>query len=240
MAHPLRSAFLCAVVLAAGCAHRAAHAPASTAGDAAAAEHIHHRFEDVEQWAAVFDAPERDAWQKPDEVLAALALRPDARVADIGAGTGYFTLRLSRALPRGRIHGVDVEVTMVRHLEERARTAGLSNVVGVLATADDPRVPEPVDLVLVVDTYHHLQARPDYFRRLRAHLRPGGRVAVIDFRPDAPIGPPPGARVAREQLVRELGEAGYRLTEEHTFLPYQHFLVFTPVEDGSGAGAEER
>jgi cyclopropane fatty-acyl-phospholipid synthase-like methyltransferase len=188
---------------------------------------MHGHFDDAERWAKVFDDPERDAWQKPDEVLRALALAPDAAVADIGSGTGYFAVRLARALPNGRVYGADLAHDMVHYLNQRAAKENLPNLSSHLAAPDNARLPAPVDLALLVDTYHHIGARDRYFARLRASLKPGGRVAVIDFRPDAPSGPPRADRVAPEQVKAEMARAGYRLSAEHGFLPNQYFLVFT-------------
>ncbi len=115
-----------------------------------------HRFEKAEEWAPRFEDPERDAWQKPDEVIAALALPPDAKVADLGSATGYFAVRLARAVPKGHVYGVDIEPDMARYLTERARHEGLNNLTAVVGEPADPKLPEPVDLVLVVDTYHHI------------------------------------------------------------------------------------
>ena len=188
-----------------------------------------HSFRDAEKWAHVFDDPERDAWQKPHEVIQTLALEPDARVADLGAGTGYFAARLANMLSGGRVYAVDIEPDMVRYLESRAKREGLRNIFALKGEADDPRLPEKVDLVLVVDVYHHIEARADYFRRLRQSLRPGGRVAIIDFKLDSPAGPPRAARIAPEAVIAEMKAAGYALAAEHDFLPYQHFLVFAPA-----------
>jgi SAM-dependent methyltransferase len=187
-----------------------------------------HRFGDAEKWAQVFDDPERDAWQKPREVIEALALAPDAIVADIGAGTGYFAVRFARVLPRGRVYGVDIEPDMVSYLAERARREGLKNVVAIAGAADDPRLPEQADLIVLVNVYHHIGERERYFRRLQSALKPGGRLAVIDFRLDSPVGPPRSDRVAPERVKSELARAGYRLAQEHDFLPNQYFLVFRP------------
>lgn len=192
------------------------------------AQGLHHQFSDAPAWAAAFDDPARDAWQKPDEVIRALSLRPDAKVADLGAGTGYFTMRLARALPGGKVYGVDIEPEMVKYLAERAKKESLPNVAGVLAAADDPKLPEAVDLVLVVDTYHHIDDRPAYFARLRGKLAPGGRVAVIDFRRGQPMGPPERHKIPADQLTEEMRAAGYELAADHGFLPNQYFLVFKP------------
>ena len=210
--------FVAAIALAAGCSHPQ---PVFHGG-----EGMHHRFDKPEDWAARFDDPGRDRWQKPDEVLRALALPADGRVADVGAGTGYFTVRLARALPKGKVYGEDIEPQMVRYLEHRARRESLPNVVGVLGAPDDPRLPEAVDLVLVVDTYHHIDHRPAYFRRLQARLAPAGRVAIIDFRRGQPMGPPDAHKIPAEQVKAEMAAAGYRLVAEPGFLPNQHFLVF--------------
>jgi len=188
---------------------------------------LHQHFDNAEQWSKVFDDPARDAWQKPAEVIRALALPPDASVADIGAGTGYFSVRLARAVPRGRVYAVDIAPTMVKHLEVRAQHEKLANLIARQGGADDPRLPQPVDLVLLVDTYHHIGDREAYFRRLRASLTGDGRLAIIDFRPDSPAGPRQG-RVAPDTVKAELARAGYRLAAEHGFLPYQYFLVFAP------------
>jgi cyclopropane fatty-acyl-phospholipid synthase-like methyltransferase len=189
--------------------------------------HTHeHRFEDASKWAAVFDDPARDAWQKPHEVIRALALAPDAVVADVGSGTGYCAVRLAHAVPRGRVYGVDTERDMVKYLAERARREGLANLDSVAARPDDARLPVKVDLVLMVDVYHHIGGRERYFRKLRNSLKPGGRLAVIDFREASAMGPPRGERIAPAQVRSELQRAGYTLVEEHGFLPNQFFLVF--------------
>lgn len=191
----------------------------------------HRRFDDPAYWTTVFDDPERAAWQKPDELVAALGLQPGQCVADVGAGTGYFSRLLSAAVgPAGTVLAVDPEPNLVVHLRARAEREGTANVVPVLASADNPRLPAGlVDLVLIVDTYHHIDGRIAYFRRLRAALRGGGRVAVIDWqkRP-LPVGPDMDHKLAREQVLREMDDAGYRLAAEPTLLPYQYFLIFAP------------
>ena len=196
---------------------------------AAQSPHTHqHSFGDAEKWAHVFDDPERDAWQKPHAVIRALALEPRAAVADLGAGTGYFAARLANMLPKGTVYAVDIEPAMVKYLAERAQREKLANLKPVAGTAGDPRLPAKVDLILLVDVYHHIEDRERYFRKLAASLKPGGRIAVIDFRLDSPSGPPKAARVAPERVKTELGKAGYVLAAEHRFLPRQYFLLFSP------------
>jgi SAM-dependent methyltransferase len=191
--------------------------------------HTHqHSFSGAEQWAHVFDDPKRDAWQKPHEVIQALALEPDAVIADVGSGTGYFSVRLANMVPKGRVYGVDLEPDMVKYLAERAKREKRDNVVAVAGAADDPRLPEKADLILLVDVYHHIDDRERYFRNLGASLKPGGRIAIIDFRMSSLEGPPKAARLAPQRVVAELKGAGYRLVKQHDFLPNQYFLVFQP------------
>lgn len=188
-----------------------------------------HRFTDAERWAQVFDDPKRDVWQKPDEVMRSLELPPDALAADVGAGTGYFAVRLADALPAGRVYAVDVEPDMVEYLAARAKREKKDNLIAIGGAPDDPRLPEKVDLILLVDVFHHVDDRVRYFRGLETYLRPGGRIAIIDFRPGSPTGPPKAARIAADRVKAELSSAGYALVHEHDFLPNQYFLVFEPA-----------
>ena len=189
--------------------------------------HTHaHSFEDASKWSQVFDDPARDAWQKPHEVIRALRLAPDALVADIGSGTGYFSVRLAHAVPKGRVYGVDTEPDMVTYLAERARREGLKNVVSVAGKPDDAALPVKVDLVLMVDVYHHIGDREAYFGRLRKSLKPGARVAIIDFSETSRDGPPKSERIPPARVRAEMQRAGYTLAEEQRFLPNQYFLIF--------------
>jgi SAM-dependent methyltransferase len=131
-------------------------------------------------------------------------------------------------LPRATVYAVDVEPAMVTYLGERAKREGLSNLKPLAASPGDAKLPARVDLVLLVDVYHHVEDRSQYFQKLAASLKPGGRAAVIDFKLDAPQGPPRSSRVPPEQVAAELDKAGYRLVAAHGFLPYQYFLVFQP------------
>jgi predicted methyltransferase len=194
---------------------------------AALSSHTHeHSFSGADQWAQYFDDPRRDAWQKPHEVMTALGLKPDTRVADIGAGTGYFTVRLAHQVPQGRVYAVDTEPDMLRHLRERATREKLNNVTVVTGAPASPQLPRKVDVVLMVDVYHHIGDRTAYFRKLSESLAAGGRVAIIDYRLDAVEGPPKAARIAPARIKSELADAGYTLAQEHDFLPRQYFLIF--------------
>jgi len=183
---------------------------------------------DLEGYIAAQEAPDRAAWQKPDEVLDALALRPGQIVCDIGAGPGYFALRAAKRVgDKGRVFAVDVEPKILDALRARIEKAGLRNVTPVLALAADPLLPpRSCDLVLIVDAYHHFPDRPSYLARLAALLRPGGRLADVDWHKlKTGFGPPPEHRIAREDVLSDAGKAGLRLVAEPKFLPYQYFLV---------------
>lgn len=191
------------------------------------ADHASHSFEHAEEWAKRFEDPKRDAWQKPDEVVKALALAEDAKVADIGSATGYFPVRYARATPKGMVYGVDIESSMVEYLNARAKSEGLANLLSVLGAPDDAKIPEPVDVVTVVNTYHHIEQRTAYFTKLAASLKPGARVAIIDFKKSSAMGPPAAAKVAPEAVVSELEAAGYKKVASFDFLAEQFFLVFS-------------
>jgi cyclopropane fatty-acyl-phospholipid synthase-like methyltransferase len=187
-----------------------------------------HRFESAELWAKNFDNPARDAWQQPDRVLAVLELGAGMTVADIGAGTGYFAVRLARAVPDGQVIATDIEPDMIRYMTERAAREGLGNLRAALTPPDDPELPAAgVDRILVVDVWHHLGDRAAYARRLAAALRPGGKLAVVDFRRESTHGPPPEHRLAPEQVVGELRAAGLATSVLATTLPEQYIVIGT-------------
>lgn len=195
----------------------------------AQAPHTHqHGFGGAEQWARYFDDPARDDWQKPHQVIQALNLAANAKVADIGAGTGYFSVRLAHMTPKGRVYAVDTEPDMVNYLIERAKRDKLGNLSAVLAMPNDPRLPEKVDRVLLVDVFHHIDDRERYFRKLLDYLKPQSWVAIIDFTKTSPMGPPVTERLTPEQVSSEMRRAGYTLARTHDILPNQFFLVFQP------------
>lgn len=190
----------------------------------------HHSFADVDRWRAVFDDPARDAWQKPAELVRALGLRPGACVADVGAGTGYLSRYLAAAVgPTGTVLAIEVEPNLVTHLRTRAESEHTPNVTPVLGSTDNPRLPRGgVDVILFVDSYHHIDDRLAYLRRLQPALRPRGRIVIVDWhKRELPVGPDPGHKLAREHVVAEMTEAGYRLRDEYPdLLPYQYVLGF--------------
>lgn len=202
-------------------AHEDAHQAHSSS------KHMHKRFDDAEKWAQKFDDPKRDEWQKPDEVVDALRLGQKAVLADIGAGTGYFTVRIAKRYPEAKIIAVDIEPDMVAYVSNRAKAAGLKNVETELTFADkEVTLPEPADVVFIADTYHHIPDREKYFVQLGKFLKQEGQLIVIDFKLDSPEGPPQEHRISPEQVKEELKSAGFEQVKTIETLPYQYFLVF--------------
>ena len=168
----------------------------------------------------------RDDWQQPERVVEALALQPGARVADLGSGGGYFTLRLAHAVgPTGQVYAVDVDEDLNAYVAERAKQEGLTNVETVLAEYADPKLPDAVDLVFTCDTYHHLEDRTRYFADAKKYLRPHGRVAIVEYG-EAPSWFLPSHATSAETIRSEMEAAGYRFVQAHDFLARQHFLIF--------------
>jgi len=186
-----------------------------------------HRFEKAEDWAKRFDDPARDAWQKPAEVVTAMAISPDMIVADIGAGTGYFEPHLSRAVgPKGKVLALDIEADMVRYLRERATREKLENVEAKQVSMSDPGLgKESVDRVLVVDTWHHIDGRKAYAEKIRDGLRPGGALVIVDFTMEATQGPPKEHRITAEKVIEELTSAGLSAELATETLPEQYIVI---------------
>ena len=175
----------------------------------------------------------RDAWQEPDKVMKALQLSPMDVVADIGAGGGYFTERFSKTVgPFGLVYATDVQDVMLENLKKRASVNGLHNVKVVRGAFDDPMLPEnSCDLVFFSSVYKEIDNRVDYMRKVRRVLKPGGRVAIIEYRPEATVvGPPLKMRLSSEQVKGELAASGFTLGEEYDFLPREYFLIFLKAD----------
>jgi arsenite methyltransferase len=171
----------------------------------------------------------RDEWQQPDKVIQSLGIQPGSIIADLGSGSGYFTLRLANAVgPTGKVYAVDVDSAINEALKERAQRERADTVVVVSAKPNDPQLPEPVDLIFTSNTYHHIDNRIAYFAALIKHLRPSGRLAVIDYDRTAWLEGLWGHYTPREFIKRELEQAGYELQNDFDFLERQSFLIFVP------------
>lgn len=193
---------------------------------------------DLQEYIAKMEAPDREEWQKPAQVLQALALNPGQVACDIGSGPGYFALRLARAVGEGGlVYAVDVEPRILAVLRDRIEKSGARNVVPVLSLPGDPLLPRAAcDLILIVDTFHHFPDPVAYLRRLTGSLREGGQLVNVDFhKRELPVGPGLDHKVSREEFLAKARAAGLVLQSEHSFLPYQYFLVLEvqpPVRGG--------
>lgn len=229
----MRRVTLAGVALALGCGGAATKpAPAHPHGPARAhganpTPGMVHRFDDVARWTAVFDDPARDAWQKPDEIVALLDVTPGMTVVDLGAGTGYLTGRLADAVGSGgRVIATDVEPTLIAHLAERF--AGDARIEPRLTTATDAGLaPASVDRIVALDVWHHLADRSAFAQQLARALRPGGKLAIVDFTLDSPRGPHPRYRIAPDALVAELAAVGLAATVVAETLPHEYVVVAT-------------
>lgn len=172
--------------------------------------------------------PKRDVWQKPKEVVEKLAITPGSRVADLGAGGGYFTWHLSGATgPSGKVYAVEIDDTALSIIKKEMASRDITNVVPIRAEPNDAKLPEPVDLVFSCDTYHHMDDRTLYFRSLSRHLKPNGRVAILDFHPHGFFFGLLGHGTAKSEVQREMEAASYRLVADYDFIEDQHFQVFS-------------
>ena len=195
------------------------------------AHEMHRLHADPKAYIGMLDDPKRDAYQKPHEVLAARNLKPGEVIADIGAGSGYFSFRLGHHVgAKGKVYAVDVSPDMIRHLNRRIRDLKTTNVVSVLGDRDDPLLPEQaVNRFFICDVWHHVENPAKYLSTMKKMLKPGGEIVMIDFhKKELPFGPPLHMKIAREDLIKQMETNGFRLSKEHTFLPYQYFLVFAP------------
>ena len=187
----------------------------------------HHVFNPV--YLFYLESRQRDAWQKPEEVIHALALPAGASVADIGAGGGYFTEKLARAVgSTGRVYATDVQPTMIRKLQRRVEKRSLTNVTVIHSGFDDPGLSEQsCDLAFFSSVYKEIDDRVEYMKRLRRALKAGGRVAILEYRPDTDApGPEKKDRLPESQVLDELKAAGYRRIQRFEFLPREYFLIF--------------
>jgi arsenite methyltransferase len=188
-------------------------------------DHGHGGFADAGAATKVFDDPARDEWQRPDEVLRALELGPASIVADVGAGTGYFAVRLARVVARGKVLATDLEPAMVRFVKARARREKLPNLRAIVATPTASGLAaNSVDRILVVHVWHHLAQTGEYARDLAAALRPGGRLLVVDFSPTAHRGPPASMRVSPQAVISALKDAGLSARVSPMALPDQYLV----------------
>jgi arsenite methyltransferase len=192
---------------------------------------MHRLHRDPKAYIGALEDPKRDAYQKPHEILTALNLKPGEFIADIGSGSGYFTFRLAHQVgDKGKVFAVDVSPDMILHINRRIRELKVTNVVSILADPDDPLLSDAsINRFFFSDSWHHIENQTKYLSLMKRMLKPGGEIVMLDFhKKDLPVGPPMQMKIAREDLIKQMESNGFRLAKEHTFLPYQYFLVFIP------------
>ena len=181
------------------------------------------------QQLVLLEGADRDEWQQPDRVMDALLIADGFRVADVGAGGGWFTIRLARRVgPQGRVYAEDIQPEMIVSIEQRVKREDLKNVVTTSGTASDPKLPKGLNAVLMVDTYPQIRDPIAVLTSIAASLAPNGKLGIVDFKPDGAGGPGPdlSERISPEVIKRQAAAAGLKLISHETFLKYQYLLIF--------------
>lgn len=181
----------------------------------------------------LLEGPDREKYQRPDQIMDHLGIAEGTVVADLGAGGGWFTVRLARRVqPSGLVYAQDIQPEMIGSIDRRVGREGLNKVVKtVLGYPSDPNLPAPVDVVLIVDAYHEVTDPVTFLRNVRKYLRPGGRVGIVEYTKSGHgPGPPMEERVDPETVIRDAEMAGLRLKSRGNFLRYQYLLEFVAAE----------
>lgn len=182
----------------------------------------------VEEWRAVLDSPERVASLRVDDVVARLGLKAADVVADLGAGTGPFIVSFAKAVPSGRVYAVEVDAGFFPLIDAKTRAAGVNNAQTVLGAFTDPKLPASVDVAFMHDVMHHIADRAGYFKALAKYVKPGGRIAIVDYEPArSPHQDQPAMQVSKEQARSVLADAGFKAVDEITLFDDKWFLVFS-------------
>ncbi|MFV2065701.1 MAG: class I SAM-dependent methyltransferase [Pirellulales bacterium] len=185
-------------------------------------------FEEVEKYIAFLERADRAQWQKPDGVVKALGLQGDEVLVDLGAGSGYFSFRFAKAVPKGRVFALDTRAEMVRHIHHKAMREGVSNVQAQVIKPNDPTLPAGVDVVFVCDVLHHVQDRPAWLKKIHTQTPSDVKLVLIEFKTGKlPEGPPEALKIPKDELIELCKGAEFKLSEDKSkILPYQEFLVF--------------
>lgn len=186
----------------------------------------------------VLEGPDRDAWQEPELIMDALGIFDGAVVADVGAGGGWFTVRLAQRVgPNGLVYAEDIQPQMIESINRRVRRAGLTNVQAIIGTPSNPMLPGPIDALLMVEVYSQIEDPVTLLRNVMPRLKPGGRVGIVEYRLDGGgPGPPLDERVEPETVIRDAQAAGFRLLAREDEFRYQYLLVFVRDDAGPPAG----
>jgi len=185
-------------------------------------------FKEVQKYIEFLERKDRALWQKPDAVINELSLKGTEKVADVGAGSGYFTFRLSKELPKGKVYAIDIEPEMIRHIHHKAVSNNIQNIEVVLSTPDNPHIPEDVDFVFICDVLHHVKSRGDWLKAVFSQMKNDSKLVLIEFKEGKlPEGPPEDMKIPLEKMVSITTNAGFiNLKQNNELLPYQYYLEF--------------
>ena len=188
-------------------------------------------FADTQKYIDFLERGDRAIWQKPDAIIRELHLSGAERIADVGAGSGYFTFRFARALPESKVYAIDIEPEMLRHIHHKALSEGVKNVEVIKSTPDDPKIPADVDLVFLCDVLHHVKDSELWLRKLSMQMKKGSQLVVIEFKEgDLPQGPPAAVKIPKRMLINMILEHNFKLDRDKAhFLPYQEFIIFSKL-----------
>jgi ubiquinone/menaquinone biosynthesis C-methylase UbiE len=185
-------------------------------------------FADVEKYIEFLERKDRAIWQKPDAVISTMELKGTETIADVGAGSGYFSFRFASKLPKGKVIAIDIEPEMIRHIHHKVMSSDIENIEVVLASEDDPKVPEKVDIVFICDVLHHLKNRAKWLDKLYSEINKGTKLILIEFKEgNLPEGPPEKMKISAKEMLTLVSGAGFALIKKNTtILPYQNYFVF--------------
>jgi len=185
-------------------------------------------FKEVQKYIEFLERKDRELWQKPDAVIKELSLKGTEKIADVGAGSGYFTFRLSKELPKGKVYAIDIEPEMIRHIHHKAVSNNIQNIEAVFSTPDNPHIPEDADLVFICDVLLHVKNKEDWLKSVFSQMKNDSKLVLIEFKEGKlPEGPPEDMKIPLEKMVSITTNAGFiNLKQTDKLLPYQYYLEF--------------
>jgi len=180
----------------------------------------------AEEYIKVLETERRIEGLQITKVIETLKIKPGQRVGDLGTGSGLFTRPIAKKLGnKGLVYAIDIDPGLLKHVEKTAAAEKITNIKTVLAAEDDPKIPEKVDLIIIIDTLHHIGNQGPYLKGLKKYLKRGGRVAIVDFSNEWPVGHE-SMRYSLDQLESWMKDAGFKRTEKHDFLNNNFFVLY--------------
>lgn len=191
--------------------------------------HDHSKpFKHTDKYIDFLERKDRIKWQKPDAVIETLNIRGDEKIADVGAGSGYFSFSFAFAVPQGKVYAIDIEPEMIRYVHHKAMMNNIKNIEAILAEPDDPKVPRDSDIVFICDVLHHIENKSLWLKKVHDQMKKGARLVLIEFKEgDLPEGPPEKIKIPQNEIITKVSNAGFTIiSTDNKLLPYQTFLVF--------------